>query len=342
MRTGRGISAIVIAAGALLAGCAAPDQRPPNPTPEPIGSGTDQTGPADLPPTGERAERVPFVPPTAELPPALPDAPAALEAVSWAVPRESETIARALASLALPTPSQLTGVTEELRSAGLRLVRLRATDAGALFELAPPTSAVRRRVVLPGALFEEIVRGRALESPAALQSPAGRRLIGPGTPQLEARAWIVPDDLGNAALRVELALTVEAPQRPGRTTRLVRSGDELRPLRGTLVPGVSYALPMRSGEVWALFADAPDHDWDDLIAPALSPAATADQFDPALQQAQGAAGIGPALTPLATAGETLLAIPHSELLVGAPRSDETRLIVLLVPRVPDRYTLFAD
>ncbi len=320
MRTAR---VVVFALVWGLAGCASNDAAQ-SPTRVTTITTTTTTG----------VEREAFAPPSAELPLALPEGTVALEVLSWAARDTDGELGRSLGVLERRADGGMALVQESLRRQGLRLVRIGAADVGPLFEVASPVGAVRRRIVLPGVRFEEVVEGAMLDDERAVGTPLGARRVGPGEARLAVRSWSVPDQDGDVGVRADVVGVIGADMRSGRTELL--SGASQETLRGTPIPGLLAHLTLRTDEAWVLVAAAPDEEWS--IGDDATPAPAGTLEDPAMNGAP-VRPVGPRIEPLRTSGEVLFREATGTLVLSESDAG-SRLIVLLVARAPDRFTLF--
>ena len=288
------------------------------------------TGGTTTPP----AEREAFAPPRAELPTELPAGTLAMEVLSWGT--LADELGRDLAALARRADPEMAELQESLRAQGLRLVRLDAADVGALFELAPPSGAVRRRIVLPSTRYEDVVEGATIDEQTAVDTPLGVRRVGPGGARIAVRIWASPEADGTLHVRADVVGVVGEPVRDGR--RELLSGTRQRRLSGRPIPGLAAHLVARTDEAWALIAAPPDEVWQ--IRAVASPDPAMRPQDPARQEAAVGA-VGPRVEPLRTSGETLFARVDD---AGALNELDAaaRLVVLFVARAPERFTLFPD
>ncbi|GAB4554611.1 MAG: hypothetical protein Tsb0013_17260 [Phycisphaerales bacterium] len=279
-------------------------------------------------------EREVFAPPRAELPSTLPDGTVALEVLSWGT--LAPELGRDLTRLSRPIDGEMSSVASSLRAQGLRLVRLDASDVGALFELAPPAGAVRRRIILPGVRFEEVADGATLEATGAVETPLGVRRVGPGTARLSVRAWGTPAGDGSVRVRADVVGVVGTTRSDER--RELLSGTRQEPLSGQPVPGLSAHLVSRTDEAWALVAASPDEDWSRMEG--MEPAPANAPVDPAMD-GEAVRPVGPRVEALRTSGELLFMRAPSSLTLRTDDED-ARLVVLLVARAPGRFTLFPE
>ena len=234
----RGVTMVV--GTCLLAGCS--------------NTSTQETEPA---PTvvPENGARTVFAPPRAELPANLHEGTVAMEVLSWGVSDGDDTLGSRIAALSRRPEGTMERSEAALRRQGLRLVRLDAADVGAIFEIAPPVGAVRRRLVLPSVRLEDVVDGTTLGAERAIGTPLGSRTVGPGTARLATRAWATVRTDGTTGIRADLIGVIGAATRTGQ--REILSGGAQRVLRGTPVPGLATHLDIGLDEAWLLVAASP-------------------------------------------------------------------------------------
>lgn len=303
----------------VLGGCSSPAPAP---------------GPEALRPANDGREA--FAPPEAELPTTLPPGSVAVEVLSWGTRDEDDEVGDTLAALARRVDGPMAEVAERLRAQGLRLVRLDARDVGAFFEISPPLGAVRRRIIQPGGRFEDVVDGATLEEARTVGTALGARDVGPGSARLALRVWSSVGEDGALDVRADLVGVIASASRPGRTEALL--GDRQRVLRGRLVDGLASHLVLRPDEAWAIVAASPDAEWTPINASDEPPAPASTPFDPALE-ARAPTPVGPDVTPLRTSGEALFTRAQQPLSLG---DEPARLVILLVARAPERFSLFAE
>ena len=278
--------------------------------------------------------RAAFAPPRAELPQELPEGTLAMEVLSWGT--LAPDLGPNLAKLSRRTAPAMGALQESLRAQGLRLVRLEAQDVGALFELAPPSGAVRRRIILPGTRYEDVVEGVTGDEDTAGDSARGVRRVGPGAARLALRTWSTPEADGAVRVRADVIGLIGTPRRDGR--RELLTGTRQQRVSGRPIPGLRAHIAARTDEAWAIVAASPDEAWD--ASPAQSPAPAVSPVDPALQGADVVA-VGPRVEPLRTTGEALFARANPALALNEDDA-QSRLVILLVGRAPERFTLFPE
>lgn len=310
--------ALILGAGCLALGACAP-------TPPPTGQ---------MPETITNPGREAFAPVSAELPPALPEGTVALEVLSWGTDDTGQTLASTLAALELEPEGEMATTARTLREQGVRLVRLRAPDAGALLELATPVGSVRRRVVQPSQRYERVAEGRPLGEERVVSTELGARRVGPGAPLWSVRAWATVNRTGGFDVRADLIASIGTPSGRERVERL--TGNKQSLVEGEPVPALAAHLTIAPGELWALVAAPPDEVWRPINAPAAPIAPIEAPEDPALESATRGP-LGPDVEPLRTSGESLFTVAPR--IQGMPGTGDLRLVVLLVGRAPERFSL---
>ncbi len=328
------LSAAATALAALLPGCASPAPSPKTPHPAS---------------------------------PAVRGADSGLELRWWVLPDDGDVIARALAAYEdRPTPADGAG-REVWRANGLRLISVPTADLPAL---QARFQQLRSQVLIndlraAGIAEADLARVAATMAPAAattqeqwlgevprwtdavrgpqmgpgtgrgtvIKMDVGPLALGAGRLRLLLRAWTVPtaltSDHAAAGLRVELAPQFEQ----SRTIPTERDIGLLPPLaveeQGLILSRLVLSMTLDGTESLLIVADRPDTDWAAIAsgAPLPSPAP--------------ATVFGPPTPDGITLGEAMLSSDPSPRPDGtgqAPRGP-TKAVVVLVPRVRDRFVL---
>lgn len=268
--------------------------------------------------------------------PVVRGADAGLEARLWVVENLSGVLAGALRDYPPPAGADAAELDTWKRN-GFRVLEVPLDDLEPVLATLP-TIGPRHREWL-GLLPEwvEVVKGAQLASPQTAKLDSGPVTLGPGRLRLVARCWTTPaltpargDQTATPAalLHIEVMPELLGPKRPDRdemarlldTTITPRAG-----VRGMAFDRLRLGITASGGSAVIIVPEDPDVDWradaEGRPESGLDPDAARDVVGPRIPQAP-------------TLGElmlTSLALPES---VG-----DARVVVVLVPRVPERFNL---
>ncbi|MFM9997227.1 MAG: hypothetical protein ACKVU4_15670 [Phycisphaerales bacterium] len=206
-------------------------------------------------------------------------------------------------------------------AAGLRVVSVPLADLDRVQAHLRTAGPVQRQWLGEKPDWFDAVSGPAFSRQRQVEAPFGPATLEPGNLRLMLRCWLTPDWSGSeassgpgAALRVEL--TPEHRPHAAAPASLRAAGDP----RDTLMPHLAAHLLMRHEEALLIIPESPDVEW----------------FGPRDARAAAQPSIGPAPPRLPTIGELMLTADADS---GTGR--RARVIIVLIPRVPDRFRLSA-
>jgi hypothetical protein len=261
---------------------------------------------------------------------------AGLEARLWVVENRSGVLAGALRDYPAPAaadPAEL----ETWRRNGFRVLEVPLEDLETVLA-GLPTIGPRHREWL-GLLPEwvEAVKGAQLAGQQPVRLDSGPVMLGPGGLRLVTRCWTTPapgpisgdQAAGPAALlHIEVMPELVGPRRAERDeiARLLDGGVAPRSgVRGMAFDRLRLSLTASGGSALVIVPEDPEVDWR-----ADAEGRPESGLDPDAARAL----VGPRMPKAPTLGElmlTSLALPES---VG-----DARVVVVLVPRVPERFNL---
>jgi hypothetical protein len=266
-----------------------------------------------------------------------------MEVLTWSVDDPGRTLGDRLANLTVELDEALENVARQLEPSGLRLVRMRRDDLIAAIELAPPVDTLNRRWLKPESLHRTVAIGRPSEGEQLVLLAGEPVELDAGDLRLVGRVWPAPsvDGALGPTLRAEIAAQL-SNDRPNASAP---PGWLLQPrLRGALERGDLFAELSIDARLDPRFAyllvpEAPGARWTpSAMGPAPDPAEPAEAFDPAAGEAGASnddASYGPAVQLARTLGEAMLSAPADH-----AAHPHRRTVVALLPRLPERYTLF--
>lgn len=253
--------------------------------------------------------------------PVVRGAEAGLEARLWAVDGRRGVLAAVLGDFG-PPPGADPDEVELWRRNGLRVLEIPLDRLESVRDELP-TIGPRSREWL-GMLPEwvEVARGPSIASDRAIRFDTGYARLGPGRLRLLARCWAVPGgSLGR--MRVELLPELRMPRRghDERLGMLLDSG--LAPDgRGLAFDRLLLGWTSDGSGAVLIVPESPDIDWaDPLPGRPETEASTAQPYGPT-----------PVRTP--TLGELMLTN-----LASPDTPGDARMVVVLLPRVPERFGL---
>lgn len=211
-------------------------------------------------------------------------------------------------------------------AAGLRLVTVPVGDLEEMQSRLRTVGPAQRQWLGERPEWMDAITGASLDQPRVVTAGDRPRTLPAGSLHLLLRCWIAPDlsagsDAG-AVMRVEIVPEHRPPRSP-RSRRLLTLEDAPSPPAGTLFDGLLAHLSMRDGVACLIVPEAPGVEWTADAPPDQPPAAPVQ-------------GVGPPVPPIPTVGEAMLstaAFPDA--------GRRVRVVLVLVPRVPDRFRLTA-
>lgn len=250
-----------------------------------------------------------------------------LEMWWWVVADDRGQVGTALAAFSDRAVPVSEDDSDRLAAGGLRLLSLPVADLDPLQARLPVIGSVQRQWLGEVPDWTDVLSGPVRESRTTVSLGDGMLELEPGRIRLLLRCWIAPapapaGQWPAAILRVELAPQhIPADRGAPRLDLAVGPRRQLRPESEGLVLGrLGASLAMRGGEALLLVPESPEVDWN---APPPDPQAEPDT----------SAGTPPP-PPLLTVGEAMLAAAPDP----ATRR-RVRAIVVLIPRVPERFEL---
>jgi hypothetical protein len=259
--------------------------------------------------------------PAAPAQPVLRRAEHGLELHRWSVRNDPRALAAALLEFESRPVALAPATRESLRAGGIRVLAVRADDIPRLRALLPAVGEIQRQWLGEAPAWSDILSSPEWRSPRSCALDQDVVTLEPGRLRLLLRTWIEPAPDGSARVRIELAPQHVARSQPPATL------NPPRPATAAAAGHVFDALVVtfaasEPGEAILLVPEGPLVRWAVEASDANLPPAT----DPP----------GPRFPRAPTPGELLLA--------GGPVDEPavaSRALVLLVPRVPERYSLFA-
>lgn len=281
-----------------------------------------------------KRERATLEAPDDPITPVVRGAEAGLETRLWVVENRAGSLATTMRAFGPPTAAPPAAV-ELWRKNGFRVLEVPVDRLEELRE-SLPTIGPRHREWL-GLLPEwvEVVKGAQLEPDRPVELDSGAVRLGPGRLRLVSRCWAMPSvgaqpdgSATGAVLKLEIMPELEMREPGGAETlaRLLES-PEAQPragLRGIAFDRLLLGMVCSGSSAIVIVPEDPGLDW------------AAERAARPERAGEGAAGVtfGPRAPTVPTLGElmlTSLALPES---VG-----DARIVVVLVPRVPERFEL---
>jgi len=231
---------------------------------------------------------------------------------------------------------------------GLRVVAVPLTELDSLRESLPTIGPIHRSWL--GLLPEwvELVGGTRLNHEQAVRFDSDQSHLGPGQLQLAARCWIEPkitikeksktdleqsptptDAPPRAQLHIEIMPQLKMPRTEERALlERLAQGDSIAPASGRdtiTFDRLTLPLPADGSHAFLIVAENPSADW---FAPA-SP-----RPESVLAPSPHHAMIGPTFPPVPTIGDLLLTNR-----IQPNAVNDARVVLILIPRVPERFEL---
>jgi hypothetical protein len=289
-------------------------------------------------------------------PPIVTTAKDGLEVHWWIADDTDGAVGAALAEFTEPPLPQGEALRERWNANGLRMVQAPGEQIGELEARLPPLRARRRLWVGWATAWTEIVRGRRAGGASALIIDGQRTSMPTGALRLIARSWPVPIEptgerqWGNEPrVRLELACQLAVEHSVGaedvfsqpRVVPVPDEGPILRQLtlETVLDPRFVYVLTSEApGVVWAPSAARQASPEPPEAAPG-SPAEPAAEGSERLMEPEGrldlpSEPLGPPVSSPLTVGQAMLSASQAE-----TGWRDLRIIVVLIPRAPERYQL---
>ena len=281
---------------------------------------------------GSNRPQVATEPDTELITPVVRGVEAGLEARLWVVENRAGVLAGALREFAPPASASPAEIDAWQRH-GFRVIEVPLDRLEGVLALLP-TIGPRHREWM-GLLPEwvEVVKGAQLAAEQPVKMDGGVARLGPGRLRLVTRCWAAPRVGAGAAgpgavLRVEVMPELTGP-RAGEDDALAKLLDPTitpkRGVRGIAFDRLRLGVEATGQSALLIVPEDPALDWD----------ADADgRPESGLDPEAARAAIGPRMRATPTLGElmlTSLALPES--------AGDARVVVVLVPRVPDRFSL---
>lgn len=203
------------------------------------------------------------------------------------------------------------------RAAGLRMVAVPIADLDRLQSSLRLVGGVQQQWLGELPAWTDIVRGRAEEAPTVVATDDGVAKLEPGRLRLLARCWMAPltGPSGEPApvLRLEM-IPEHQPDRP-EPVRMLQAAGLGAGDGDVLFRRLAVAVSVGAGDAYLIIPEKPAAEWRSESKDA-GPEAT-----------------GPDAAPPPTLGEAMLSSPARN---GSARA---RAVIVLIPRVPDRFEL---
>lgn len=260
--------------------------------------------------------------PTQKAKPGEPPPPPAFK-----IAESGESIEHVLApylSRPVPLSSELK---ERWRASGLRAVCVPVQDLESLETSLRLTGPVQRQWLGELSAWTDVIRGPQFDSSRIVMLGQQPEELSPGRLRMMARCWTYPIVAAagspGAALRIELVPQFEpaiSEHSRLQDAALGHTGQEHQGrMFEELQAGLSIDTRLGQPDAILIIPDRPDSDWT-------------KPTDPDLGSGQdGDSGPNPELPP--TLGETMLAVP------AAKESPRARAVIILIPRLPERFEL---
>lgn len=256
--------------------------------------------------------------------------PSGLETMTWVISDTTGEVGRALAAYAaVPTPAKAEQ-TRVWRAGGLRIVAVPEADLQRLRSSLSLTGPQQQRWNGELSTWTPILAGPAWEGERQLSIATGATLrerepvsLATGRMRLLARAYVMPTLSGEALesrLKIELVPQHEEPDGSARALqRQLRGGGDAEQ-RGMVFKRMTLEFVARPGECYLITADAPEMEWT------ADTERSSDTPGPEMTL-EGRVDAPPTL------GEAMLTSAADD---GTLRA---RVILVLIPRAPDTFTL---
>jgi hypothetical protein len=301
-----------------------------------------------------------------------------LELAWWVTPANTQTLAEAIDPYR-SNPVPLDARTRALwESNGLRVVAVPLQSLSDVRSHLPVIGAIQRQWLGQVPIWTDTIRGPAWSGEQTIALDSGRLTLGAGRLRLLSRCWTIPVPLSasgsstptGAELHIEFLIQHQelAAQQPQNI------GTELQPAdpqeEGLVFRRLGAVFDAPQGFAYLLIPEAPGTDWDRKGAGPSSPdgsgAESADAAKaPSLghiarpragdapedlpTQTSGSSGpivSGPPPSPTLTVGQALLTSgtihPSGSAVAAGTAPRQTRAILIIIPRVPQRFRLLPD
>lgn len=250
----------------------------------------------------------------------------------WAVEGRAGLLAAVLGEFGPPAGAGA-GQVSRWRENGLRVVEVPLDRLDGVRAQLPTIGPINREWLGMLPEWVEVVRGPTLPGEKAIRLDSGVVALGPGRLRMLARCWAMPDAPGSnggegagvgSLLRVELMPELRMP-RQSHDDSIGALFEEPTTDREPGVRGIAFDRLVlgcaASGESAILIvAESADADWSE-------PAPGRPESD-----AEGVSVFGPQALATPTLGDVLLTN-----LTAPEESGDARVVVVLVPRVPERF-----
>ncbi len=258
---------------------------------------------------------------------------AGLEVRLWVVENRSGVLGGGLREFDPPTLTA--GAIEAWRQNGFRVLEVPIDRLDELRAGLPTIGPIHQEWM--GLLPEwvEVVKGTELKGQREVRFENGSGVIGPGRLRLLTRCWAVPvvgalpeGDGAGALLRLEVMPQLGRMQRSDRDALGQWLGTEHESVRtgarGLAFTRLRLGVVSSGGNAIVIVPEDPDYAWD----------AEADGRPESESEARQRAVVGPRMQTHPTLGELMLTN-----LALAETPGDARVVVVLVPRVPERFEL---
>lgn len=266
--------------------------------------------------------------------PAVVGAEAGLEVQVWIVEDDALGFAYALADHEQRARGVPDGVASVWRANGIRIVPVPLNELDSLRATFRRAGLSERRWHGLAGQWTPVVEGPRLGGRTALALDSGILSLNRGRLRLLGRCWLAPDlqqepeheddPFVRAVMRIEL-LPQHAEQRRRSELDAVLNPDQRPPEdEGLLFRRFLAELPARKGQAYLLVPEDPRTDWATMLKE--------DADD-----AEDTTDVGPLDPGLPTLGEAMLTSR-----VAPEDAPTRRMVVVLLPRVPDRFELLSE
>lgn len=266
--------------------------------------------------------------------PAVVGAEAGLEVQVWIVEDDTLGFAYALAHHERRARGVPDGVSSVWQANGIRIVPVPLNELDSLRATFRRAGLSERRWHGLAGQWTPVVEGPRLGGRTALALDSGILSLNRGRLRLLGRCWLAPDlqheptnaddPLVRAVMRIEL-LPQHAEQRRRSELDAVLNPDQRPPEEeGLLFRRFLAELPAHKGQAYLLVPEHPRTDW-------------AAMLDGDKDDADEGTDIGPLDPGLPTLGEAMLTSR-----VAPEDAPTRRMVVVLLPRVPDRFEILGE
>ncbi len=241
-----------------------------------------------------------------------------LEMRRWVIRDRGEDLAEALSPYSDSLAELSVEERRHLQVNGFRLVRVPLTELPGVRESLELTGRIDRHWFGQSPDWTDAMVGLDVGEGLAMRSSGGVSVLDGGRLRLLLRAWTTPTADG-PRLRVDLALQLAFAAESA-----AFSLPERRPVAedGPLFDDLSVSALLEPGNAYLICSERPEVPWGE-----------GDSIEVIAQDAED--GFGPASLRTETAGELML----SERVVDDDRKRVYRQVVVLLPRLPERFRL---